>query len=129
MPTYTEIEFSSLTEFRRIVNQTRLNFLLFTDGPDIPEARDFELRPDEAAYLIDVRILNEECSMRLMHNDPVDLRVDPTAGPIKRVPHIRTYLGRECFLDSYYPGRDTDFQEFLTKCRDEKWISPSLWKK
>jgi hypothetical protein len=117
---FKEIHFSTMDEFFAIMQGTKLNFILFGNELNTPPADALLLNQDEAGYFVNVRGLNKECFDRLMKNSAVELRANPTLGDLKTIPHIRSFVGGEGFVDTYFENEGRKIAEFVKRSRSAK---------
>jgi hypothetical protein len=118
--TFTKIAFSTMEEFFAIMRKTRLNFVLFGSEEHTRLADAFVLEENEAGYYVNVRELKGECFDRLMRNSAVELRATPGLAEIKALPHIRSFIPGEGFVDTYFENEKRDIGKFLERSRAAK---------
>lgn len=118
--TFVDISFSTLQEFFALMKKRKLNFVIFRDNEGTGLANAFALEADEAGYYVNIQQLNEECFNRLMRNSATEQRLFPGIGETQPVPHIRSFIGGEGFVDTYFENEKRDIREFLERSRAAK---------
>jgi hypothetical protein len=118
--TFIKIEFSTMKEFFAIMRKKQLSFVLFCSDEHTQLADAFTLEEDEAGYYVNVRGLSGECFDRLMRNYAVERMATPGLGEVKPVPHIRSFIRGEGFVDTYFENEKCDIGRFLKRSRAAK---------